>query len=245
MTDYKARFREDQKKELARWKELIQDLFGEVPKDSVTVTDKVRIIDILNKIGTNKVMNHTFIPSGDGLDLSGARTSNESGLVELNLDGTTSVTNPNSLSFHPIGENPEWWYFRLNTRPFEVSGVYGPTVQEEVAEDVFKTPTDKQVEWEMSYVGEEVLEVEPGRYVERSYWDMNCLGYDEFGNEIPLPKGARVVTRQHKGGAYVIFPKLSAYNRNSATYDARHNRFDDEGFHHYISKIVEELAKRD
>ncbi|WP_090990000.1 hypothetical protein [Bacillus sp. OV322] len=43
MIDYEARYRENQKKELARWKELIQNLFGEVPKDSVTVTDKVRI----------------------------------------------------------------------------------------------------------------------------------------------------------------------------------------------------------
>ncbi|MEC0711340.1 hypothetical protein P8886_05165 [Bacillus haynesii] len=79
--------------------------------------------------------------------------------------------------------------------------------------------------------------------MERSYWDLNHLGYDEYGVEIPLPQYARIVTRKFNGGAFVIFPKFSAYNHNPSTYDARHNKMDDYGFKQYISKIVEELNK--
>lgn len=215
--------------QLNLWREMALELFGN-PTDSVKVTDKNKVISILNIIGTSKALNHTFMPSGGGLDLTGARTSYESGLVELNFDGSAKVVSPESLTFYPIGDNPQWWYYRLNTTIFSPSGVYEGNSFED--------------DDELRFLGEELLEIEPGNYTERSYWDANHLGYDENGREIPLPHNARVVIRANNGGDYVIFPKFSAYNHNPGTYDARHNKMSEDAFEQYIKDIVEELGKR-
>ncbi|WP_440274004.1 hypothetical protein [Ferdinandcohnia sp. SAFN-114] len=114
-----------------------------------------------------------------------------------------------SFCFYPVRVNSEWWYFRLNTRTFEPSGVYEDlNLDEEVVSDIFKTKVESEVEWQMSYYGEEVLEIEPGEYVDRSFWGINQLGYDEDGDPIPLPRTARIVTRKYNGGSYVVFPKF-------------------------------------
>jgi hypothetical protein len=237
MSNYQEIYQEKKKKQLLLWKEMIENLFGE--ESDVSIKGRNEIVKNLNKIGSSKALNHTFIPSGGGLDLTGAAYSNESGKVELKFGSTCLIVNPESLNFHKIGDNPEWWYFRLETLPFESSGVYEVNQQEEA----FKSASNNEVEWKMRFYGEEVLEIEPGEYMERSYWDLNHLGYDEYGDEIPLPENARVVTRKYNGGAFVIFPKFSAYNHNPSTYDARHNKMDEDGFNQYISKIVEELNK--
>ena len=171
---------------------------------------------------------------------------NEKGLVELNLDGTAKIVNPDSLTFHPVGDNSQWWYFRLNTSPFAPSEVYDEVFQEDQGkiEETYKSSRERQIEEDMKFFGEEVLEIQPEKYMDLSFWEINHLGYDENGNEIPLPKNVRVVGRAYNGGAFVIFSKYSAYNNNPGTYDARHNRVSDDDFDLYIMKIVSELAKR-
>ncbi|PFR26494.1 serine/threonine protein kinase [Bacillus cereus] len=245
MNEYERNYQEEKKKQLTLWKEMIVKIFGDELDNSMKITNRSRIIEILNTIGESEVLNHTFMPSGGGLDLSGAAFSNEEGRVELKFGESAKLVNPESLTFHPVGDNPEWWYFRLNTTPFEPSGVYEESQQEEedAREEIFKTVSQKQVEWAMSYHGEEVLEIEAGKYVERYFWDINHLGYDEDGNLIPIPDNARVITRKINGGAFVVFPKLSLYNRNTSTYDGRHNKMTDEAFNSYINRIVDELTK--
>jgi hypothetical protein len=49
-------------------KERVVKIFGEEPTDSVKITSMNRIIEILNTIGKDKVLNHTFMPSGGGLN---------------------------------------------------------------------------------------------------------------------------------------------------------------------------------
>jgi hypothetical protein len=244
MTEYEKIYQEKKEKQLAVWEEMVVKIFGEKPSDTLKTTSTSRIIEILDTIGKSKALNHTFMPSGGGLDLSGATYSNEKGRVELDFGGSGIIVNPESLTFHPIGENPEWWYFRLNTLPFEASGAYEEIQQEDTSDDIFKTKSDKEIEWSMRFYGEEVLEIEPGNYIDRSFWDINHLGYDENGDLIPLPENARVITRKFNGGAFVIFPKFSAYNHNTSTYDGRHNKVNDEAFHRYISGIVESLTKK-
>lgn len=70
------------------------------------------------------------------------------------------------------------------------------------------------------------------------------LGYDEDGREIKMPDTARIVTRMINGGSFVIFPKYSLYNRNSATYDGRHNKVTNEEFASYIKDVVASLDKK-
>lgn len=241
MSTYEEKYQKTKENQLALWKDMIIKLLGEKTIDSIKITDRNQIIEILNAVGTDEAANHTFFPSSGGQDLVGAKASHEEGLIELTFEGrSTYIVNPESLTFHQAGENPEWWYFRLNTKPFKATGIYKET---KPVEHVFQSETDKQVAWSMSYYGEEVLELRDGEYVDRAFWDMNQLGYDEYGDPIPLPDGARIVDRGIKGGAYVIFPKYSLYGRASSTYDARHNKVSDDEFRSAINRIVSELDK--
>ncbi|WP_427036540.1 serine/threonine protein kinase [Cytobacillus pseudoceanisediminis] len=245
MSDYQERYKKEREEQLSLWKEMVEGVFGESTKESVKITDKNRIIEVLNAIGSSQASNHTFMPSGGGLDLSSAKHSSEQGLLELNFDESAIIVNPESLTFHAVGDDPDWWYFRLNTLPFAKSGVYEDYEdEEEQVEQVFKSSSQQSIEEQMKFYGEEVLEIEPGKYVDRSFWDIDHLGYDHNGNLIPLPKDARVITRKFNGGDFVTFSKYALYNQVPATYDGRHAKVSDEKFHEYIVEIVEGLKRR-
>ncbi|MCY9198918.1 serine/threonine protein kinase [Bacillus atrophaeus] len=244
MKDFAKKYQENKTKHLALWKELIDNIFNGLPADSVTITERNRIVEILNKIGKSEAEHHTFLPKGGGDDLFGSVFSNEEGLVELNFDGNDLLINPTTLTFHPIGENPEWWFFRIDTSPFNRSGVYEESQHAEDEKGTFKSSSQKDLEWTMSFIGEEVLELTPGEYEDRGLWDNGFLGYDEDGRELRFPDTARIVTRMFNGGAYVIFPKYSLYNENSGTYDGRHNKFSNEEFADYVKTVVDGLEKR-
>lgn len=245
VNDYQERFKIEREKQLTLWKEMIEGIFGEVPNGSINITDKQRIVEVLSAIGRSKALNHTFLPSGGGLDLSSARFSNEQGKLELAFGASYIIVNPKSLTFHPVGNDPNWCYFRLNTLPFERSGVYEEfEEEEEEVEQVFKSSLTQELEEQMKYYGEEVLEIDAGQYIDRSFWDIQNLGYDENGDLISLPENARVVTRNFNGGDLVTFSKYSIYNEVPSTYDGRHAKVDDEKFHQFCVAIVEELKRR-
>lgn len=122
--------------------------------------------------------------------------------------GLTDILKPKCMTFESFSD-PIWNYFRIETQELEPSGVY----------------KDKE------YPSEELTEIESGKYVDRSYWDEG-----EYEGE-KLPKTARVLTR-HLKGSFVIFAKSSHYNRNSSTYDARHNKMTSEEFRVYIENII-------
>lgn len=247
MNDYQKQYLETKAEELQLWSNMVIKIFGDVPT-SKTLTNLDDILDLLNKVGQSKALNHTFLPSGGGLDLTNAVVSTEDGKIELGFGSSTIIVKPRSVSFHAVGDNPEWWYFRIDTLPFEQSGVYKQSTREdneEKLDDRFKSKSDRQVEWQMSFHGEEVLEIGPGSYVDRSHWEMDHLGYDENGDFIPIPKHARIVDRQFPGGAFAIFPKYSKYNQNSSTYDGRHNKGTDIEFNNYIRRIVDALEKEE
>lgn len=231
LNEYQKKYQEDKVKQTELWKSMVESLFAGIPAEVIKESNKARIVKMLNTIGKNdnKIMNHMFYPSGGGNDLTGAALSHEEGRIELHFGGIVNIVNPESLTFHPIGDNPEWWYFRLNTAPFAASGVY---------------EEPEEINEELKFYGEEVLEVAPGEYVDRGYRDMGYLGEDEDGKIIPLPKGARGVTRNINGGAFVLFPKLSIYNEVGSSYDGDHNKVTDEDFHKFISEIVNKLEER-
>lgn len=166
-------------------------------------------------------LNHAFFPGGGGLDLTGAAQSTEGGCIELHFGGQVEVVKPQKLTFDSFGDNLEWAYFRLETGEIEPSGVYENN----------------------SFEYEELTEINPGEYLPRSIWEHGYYGYDENGYEMPLPKGARVISRCFKG-AYVIFAKTSIYNQVPGTYDGRHNKMSSERFRNYIAKSALEDSKK-
>lgn len=240
MEDNQKQFKENQ---LVLWKEMILDIFGEIPSTEVTIKGRQNILKVLDIIGRNSAENHTFMPSGGGSYLSGAQLSRESELIELDFGGIQSLVYPASLTFYPTGDNPEWWYFRLNTGKFNPANVddHYSEGEKDTRQELFPWSAEKDLEWSMQYIGEEVLDIGHGEYLNPEYKEVNNLGYDEDGNAIPLPKESRIVTRMFNGGAYVIFPEYSIYHASSLSYDAGHNIMDSEKFQNYISEIEKKI----
>jgi serine/threonine-protein kinase len=179
------------------------------------------MITVLNLLGRNAELNHMFAPDGGGLDLEEAKYSSEKDCIELRFKpGMVEVVKPRLLIFESFPGFSEWAYFRLETHTLFPSGVY-----EALLGDY-----------------EEVLELEPGKYLDRAIYDQGFLGYDEEGDEIPLPKGARVVTREFKG-SYVVFAKASHYN-DIDRYLGDHNRFNADSFRKEIEAVVDKYGQK-
>jgi len=246
LDEYQKKRQENVSAQLELWRNLAQDIFAENTQKVQVVTDTNEIIKILGKIAKSKALNHTFIPSGGGNDLIGAAPSSEQQCIELIFSSRSAdIIKPVSLTFNPIGENPEWWYYRINTKAFEPSGVYEQIEknQDDSSSEAFKFTQDKEIERLGNYGGEEVVEISPNNYIERFHWDNGFYGHDENGYEKRLPDNARIITRMYKGGDFVIFSKFSAYNKVSGTYDGRHNKYNDEDFRIGIKQVVDKLQK--
>ncbi len=71
--------------------------------------------------------------------------------------------------------------------------------------------------------------------MERYVWDQGYYGQDDKGNDLSLPEEARSIIREFNG-SFVIFGKYSFYNKDSSTYDGRHNRGTSERFAQYIQR---------
>lgn len=179
-------------------------------------SDREIIVSILKKIGAIENSNHMFFPTGGGLDIENANLAAEKDCIEIDTGGLYDIIKPHRLIFNSFNASPQWNYFRLEAAELKPSGVYKYEDESE----------------------EELAELEPGRYVSRTYFDQM-----EYHGE-QLPSTARVVTR-HLRGAFVIFQKTSIYNRNSRTYDGRHNKMSDEEFRNYIQKQVDHLTRSD
>ncbi len=212
---------EFRQKNLAQWETTLKELFPEGIPLTVEWRDLSSIISILNKLGSIPSLNHTFMPLSGGLDLTGAKMNVEQGCIELEFGGIIDVVKPKFLKFYSFpGNDLEWAYFRLET---------GGILPSEVYED-------------NTFNYEELTELTPGEYIDRSWMDHGYYGYDQEGNEQPLPETARVVSRVFEG-AYVIFSKGSIYNSVSGTYDGRHNKMSDPDFYEYIKRSAAKAEK--
>lgn len=210
----KDEFREEQ---LPKWEEMIRKLFeGEVPLNKEW-HDRKSIVEVLDFIGKDSALNHTFLPQGGGLDLHGCTLSNEDDCIELNLGSIGHVLKPKRLIFQWFSDaDYEWGYFFLDSDTLKPSGVYE----------------------ELLYPEEELVELTPGEYIERAYWDEG----EYYG--APLPKQARLIGRYLKG-SFVTFSKASLYNANTRTYDGRHNKQSVESFKNHIQEVVTHLNKEE
>jgi hypothetical protein len=186
-----------EKQNRLQWREAQEKLFpAAIPKRVIweSIGD---IVTILNLLGSIPQLNHMFYPDGGGMDLKKAELSTmEEGCIEM-YTGFTEIVKPKRLLFESFGDDTEWNYFRLECRRLTPSKPYAGRSRE--------------------YEAEEVVELEPGVYIDRRHWDKN-----EYKGE-PLPSSARLVVR-HTKGSFVVFQKTSIYNRNPDTYDGRHNK---------------------
>lgn len=198
---------------LPRWAKLLKSLFkGNIP-EFYEWTDTQDIIWILNVIGSSDALNHTFFPSGGGMDLISAIESHEKGCIEINTSGSINILKARKLIFQYFPEGDcEWAYFRIITDDLASTNFYG-----DLRDD-----------------NELVMELSPANYVDQYHWED-----DEYNGRF-MPLNARLVRRILKGDL-VIFNKASLYNANPDTYDGRHDEFGVEGFRQHIKDVIEYL----
>ncbi len=194
-----------------RWSDLINSIFPHGAIHEATWTQIDQITKILDLIGRVRNSNHMFCPRGGGFDLTGSGRAGEQGCIELLSDGTATIVRPDKLTFYAFGSDSQWYYFHLETAKLKPSGIYDSS----------------------NGAYEELCELSPGEYEERYVWDQGYYGRDENGKEMRLPEEARPVIREFNG-SFVIFGKYSAYNKDSSTYDGRHNRVTVKAFSEYI-----------
>ena len=195
----------DEKKE--EWIGILNKIFPiGIPKhcEWIKLED---IISILNTIGSIKNSNHMFYPSGGGLDVLSSKLSTESNCIEI-FTGRTDILKPMRMTFESF-EDPIWNYFRIENFDLDPTGIYKEKI------DDF----------------EELVEIEPRKYINRSHWDI-----DEYKGQ-KLPKSSRIIIR-HLKGSFVIFAKSSFYNMNTSTYDARHNKMSSNEFREHIENAI-------
>jgi serine/threonine-protein kinase len=192
------------------WKDLQKQLFPSTMPQRVIWEDIDDIVYILNAIGSVTALNHMFYPSGGGMDLEGARLGSEDDTIELVIDvNYIDLIKPKRLIFENFGSDTLWNYFRIETEELSPTGIGG----------VYRD-------------SEELVEIEPMHYINRSHWDNN-----DYGGE-KLPPSSRLVTRILKGD-FVLFAKKSFYNHATSTYDGRHNQLTTDEFRKYIETKVE------
>lgn len=187
------------------WVELHNIIFPSGTPKRVSWTNIDSICSVLNEVAKVKNLNHMFYPDGGGMDLIGVSRASEEGMIALDCDSGATLVKPKELSYESFTYGHQWNYFRLELETIE-------PIRE----------SDRHVEY--------LLEIEPGRYVERHYWeDREYEGY-------PLPTNARPVGR-YTDGVFVIFSKRSIYNTVNGeldAYDGRHGKMSADEFRTHV-----------
>lgn len=163
-----------EKSNLSQWKYVQKKLFGEVIPDSAYWSNREDIVKVLNLLGRMPNLNHMFVPSGGGMDLSYAEIATEDGCISIN-SLVTDIVKPKKLIAENISKDYIWSYFRLELDNLE--------------------PILDDIDFEY----EELTEDIPGHYIPGV-----CSEYGYYENNSPLPKGYRKVNRYLRGNYVIF-----------------------------------------
>lgn len=206
---------------LTDWRMLQNFLFPRAIPERAVWRSIPDIVTVLNLLGHHADLNHIFHPDGGGLDLEGAAVSAEPSCIELQFNRKYAVVvQPRALFFEAFQGLDDWTYFRLEIEELAPSGVYP----------------------RHDATCEEVLELAPRRYVDRSVYDQGFLRHPETGERIEVPPTARIISRQFRG-AFVIFAKASVYNE-VCDYMGGHAKVDVETFRRQIEGFIGRNQRR-
>lgn len=163
-------------------------------------------------------VNHAHFSTGGGLDLLGVGPSNERGFLSFATSSRArKIGKPERLLFHHFADDPAQSFFWLQFRKVRETGTYDP-------------PADRD--------HEELVEIEPGTYLERAVWDQHCT-YDEYGDEVPLPKDAKLIWRFNRGSIMLV-GNGALWNGRPDTYDGEHDALGPDN----IRSIIEGWIKQ-
>ena len=183
------------------WAAAITTTFGDAPPTSA-MWDRPDIYPAVLSAFMGQNLNHTHLPRGGGLDMQSVANSHEAGCMEFStIPSVADVFCPGKLYFEFFEKSPGNSFFLLENRVLKPSGIY-----------------------DTKYTSEEVIELSPGQYEDRSYIDQGHLGHDSSGQEIPLPDSYRRISRELAAGQFLVIAKQSLWNLDPGTYDGRHNK---------------------
>lgn len=203
---------------LLQWIEVHKKIFPLYEPDHAEWDDWGRIVGILNILGSYESLNHLFFPNGGGLDLTGARLSEDKDYVELEFNGLSYSVCPHKLIFERMSDDFQWNYFRLDLKEIE------PKFKEYMVDDYLEeygciTRKDG---------GDEVI---------------SLIKYDELDRtEIKIQKAHRV--SKYLKGSMVIFHKDSFYNQLISKYQGEHDKMPAEEFKRQIGILSKKLKGR-
>lgn len=189
------------------WREFAEKFFPLQSPREATWTGPDAIITVLSEIAKVPSLNHLFFPNGGGMTLRAVRRAAEPGFIDLDTDYAV-LLKPAKLTYVSFGFDPNWDYLRLEIEPVAATGHY------------HVKPED--------YV-EYLSELLPGEYAHPDVYE------DRFDRDRELPEGSRAVERYLKG-TMVFFSTSSPYNRDSSTYDARHEKMSEAEFKAYMGR---------
>ncbi len=196
--------------QLANWKYLKQILFPKGAPSSVSYTDPVTIVEVLNTIASLPLAGYMFHQERGDLDFHHAEIGMEPGTVDIITGPFRHRIKPRALHYECFPRS-EWDYFLLE----------GVDVAPAVGDQVSRRE-------------EYVVEDTPGHYV--SAIDATYGVYD-YDSGKPFPKGWREVFRVLLGNILIIL-KDGPYNHISEANDGRHSRLSPGEFKHYIEALI-------
>lgn len=199
----------------ALWAADVKMLLGRVPPNVQTwevLADMQHVFAPF--MGQNK--NHAYYPTGGGMDFLSCQMSREQGCLDFMVgERTATVVCPSALTLDYFPQAPEESFFFLELAELAPSDVYQTSVG----------------------MSEELVELQPGKFVDRGVWDNGFYGHDEDGREMPLSSDARLVVRRFRGGI-VLVSKGSLWNNTPKTYDGSYNALGRHGVRQIISTTL-------
>ena len=218
LKDWKKLNSEFHSRNVAQWFEIQTQLFPTSIPNRVFWTRLEEIVNVLKTVCTYSFLNHMFMPRSGGMDLLNVELSVEEDCIELDF-GYIVIAKPKRLIFESFGHDHHWNYFRLELDELRDSGVY--------------VPSNDTIPYCQEHNSEIVSELAPG-----IYYNLDFIEYKhEYDSQYYITESARSVRRMFRG-TYVIFNKSSPYNRDTSTYDGRHNKMNTDEFRAYIQKSV-------
>lgn len=184
------------------WVAALKQVLGPNPATRSEWTDLDDMVAVLEPL-LIKEQHHVYLPTGGGQSMIAVEEGNERNTLALYPNERVRyLLKPRTLTIHYFPDAPEQSFVFIETKKLKPSGIYDHEI------------TDGQ---------EEVLELSPGDYQDRSAWDAGYCGRDEEGDEIPLPDTATLVCRFLEG-SFAIVGEGSFWNSASGTYDGEHSQ---------------------
>lgn len=169
--------------------------------------------------------NHAHLPSGGGHDILEVKPSVERGCLEFKItEGLAYVVRPIRLTLEVIESEPGESFLLLELGALPRMTNYEPS--EGLDADIR----------ERLLGSEELLELTPGEYFDRSLWDEN-----EGPDGEPLPDSARLVVRWMRGKILFV-AKGSRWNGSSRTYRGIHNGMSATDIRSLIERSISRAA---